>query len=218
MNVAVAVIWRPTAAREQAFRFVCEQYRRILPGAPIIASDAGGDGFNRSASRNLAMRMCAGFDVVVLSDADCVHATPGSGLHPAIADASDGRLHMPYTEQHYCTEAETNRIYAGDLAPIPGGEGAGACYVVTPDSYWRAGGSDERTGVVWGADDDVLYCAAHALTGVVRHAGTVLSLWHADEHRPVGQPEWLPNSMLARRYHEARDDPQAMRNLIAERG
>lgn len=214
MNIVVAIPWRSTPERDRAFRFVCSRYRAL--GLPVVTADAGGEGFNRAASRNLAMRLCASFDVVVLSDADCVFAYD-SNLARAIAEAVDGRLHMPYTAQHYCTADETANIYAGDLTPLPGHEGSGACYVITPDAWERCGGMDERFGAIWGGEDDQLLAAATALIGVERHRGTVLSLHHADEFRPVGADFHRPNAVLAQRYHDARTNPAAIRALIAER-
>lgn len=217
MRVAVAVIWRPTPERERAFRFVTDRWRQLLPDAPVITADSGGAGFNRAASRNMAMRACVFADVVVLSDADCVFSTDGD-INAAIEAADKtGHLVMPWSAQHYCTAAETERIYQGNVAPLPGHEGSGALYVVTPTAYWACGGMDERTGPRWGAEDDCFLSAAFALVGVERLYGTVLSLHHADEHRPVGTVEHRPNAELARRYHDARSNRGRMLSLLAER-
>ena len=217
MNIAVAIPWRPTPAREAGHGYVVDQYRRLLPGAPIIDADTDHEPFNRAAARNHGVRLAerAGADVVVISDADCVFATPAS-LIDAITAADDGRLHLPYTAQHYCTEAETARILEHGPDPLPGHPGNGACYVITPDAYWAAGGSDERF-IGWGGEDDGLVSASSALIGLRRHTGTVLSLWHADEHRPVGSDEHRPNKLLADRYLAAARSPRRMRALIAER-
>lgn len=217
MRIAVAVIWRPTPERERAFRFVCERYRTLLPDSPIVTVDAGGHGFNRAASRNQAIRLCADFDVVVLSDADCVFADD-TDIYAVIGAAADGALHMPFTAQHYCTPEETERVYRGNLTPLPGHEGTGACYVITPNAWGACGGMDERFGEIWGGEDDQLCAAADALIGLRRHYGTVLSLHHADEHRPVGTEKHRPNAQLARRYHDQRNNPAGIRALIAERG
>ncbi len=214
--IVVTIPWRATPEREAGHAFVVDQYRRLFDG-PVLDVDTGHESFNRAAARNQCVRLAEqhGASVVVISDADAVFAPPGS-LHEAIAAAGDGRLHMPYTAQHYCTEAETARILDGDLTPLPGHEGSGACYVITPAAYWACGGMDERFNG-WGGEDDGFVSAATALIGVERHFGTVLSLWHADERRPVGSAEHQPNKQLADRYYAASNRPRAMRRLIAER-
>lgn len=217
MNVAVGILWRPTPERERAFRFVTERWRELLPDAPIVTGDAGGHGFNRAESRNVVMRACAWADVVVLSDADCVFSTDGD-IHAGIAAAAEtGHLVMPWSAQHYCTAEESEAIYGGDLTPLPGHEGSGALYVVTPSAWDEFGGMDPRFGSIWGGEDDGAINAAAALIGVERLFGTVLSLHHADEFRPVGSELHRPNAQLAQRYHNARSSRKRMNELIAER-
>lgn len=217
MNVAVGIPWRPTPERQSAHGFVRALYSQILDGVPVLDVDTDHKPFNRAAARNRCVELAEGLgaDVVVISDADCVLAPPDS-LLAAIDQAADGRLHLPYTAQHYCTRHETDRILAGDLRPLPGHPGTGACYVVTPTAWRACGGSDERF-IGWGGEDDALVAAARALIGVKRHWGTVLTLWHADEHRPVGSEEHRPNKELADRYHAASRSRSKMRQLIAER-
>ena len=217
MKIAVAIIWRPTSERERAFRHVSAQYRALFPDAPIIAADAGGVGFSRAESRNVAMRSCSDYDVVILSDADCVLAHDTNINAAVVAATGDPKLHLPYTAQHYCTAEETELVYGGDSRPLPGWEGTGACYVVTPAVWEACGGMDHRFGPHWGGEDDALYAAATALTGIRRHYGTVLSLHHADEDRPIGSPSQVKNHQLSHRYHLAREDPNAIRAIIEER-
>lgn len=219
IKVAVAIPWRATPERQAAHNYVRNVYDRRLPSAPVYEVDAPGwTGFALAPSRDLGVRLAegAGADVVVISDADAVPAA--STLWDAIVGAyEEGGLHLPFTEQLYLTADETRDFYNGGMPLREGSPGDGALYVVRPDQWWAMGGNDNRFGDVWGGDDASAVSAAQALTSLHRHPGVVLSLHHADERRPIGAPEWQPNSDLARRYVEARNDPAAMRSLIAER-
>ncbi len=218
MNVVVAMAWRPQPARIAVHDHCVAWWATVLPDAELLEVDTDHHPYNLAAVRNEAVHEAGarGADVVILTDADSVLA-PVRALRSAIATAPlDGKLHLPFTEQRYLNQAETEALLDGGMVPLAGGHGNGACYVVTPAAYWKCGGSDERFRG-WGGDDDGLVAAAATLIGVERHPGTVLSLWHADERRPVATPEHRPNAELAARYWEALDDPAAMRALIAER-
>lgn len=217
MRTVVAMPWRHQPAREAAHGLVREWFAEHLPFAPVIEVDTTHHPYNLAAVRNEGVRRAEqiGAHVVVLVDADAVIADPDV-LHECIDSCRDGQVHMPFTEQRYLTQEETLTVLAGGAAPLEGGQGNGACYVCTPLAYWMAGGSDERFSG-WGGDDDQFVAAASTLVGLERHRGVLWSLWHADERRPVGTKEHRPNSILARRYWDAKGDPDAIRALIAER-
>ena len=217
MRTVVAMPWRPQPAREAAHALVREWLARHLPLAPVLEVDTAHHPYNLSAVRNEGVRRAEelGADMVVIIDADAIIVPPDS-LHEAIAAAVDGRVHMPFTVQRYLTQEETERVLAGGAASTHGAHGNGACYVCTPAAYWTFGGSDERFSG-WGGDDDQLVAAASTLVGLERHEGTVWSLWHADERRPVGTAEHRPNALLAQRYWAAIGSPRRMRDLIGER-
>jgi hypothetical protein len=216
VNVAVVFPWRPQPGRLRAYEFAKSWWRDQLPSATFAEVDTDHDEFNLAACRNAAVRAAesAGADVAVLSDADTVFV-PADSLHRAIAEAPDGRLHLPFSAQRYLSEDETESLYEGAEVPLEGHHGNGACYIVTPDAYWRAGGSDERLSG-WGGDDDQLVAACMALIGVKRHYGTALSLWHPAV-RDVGSERHKPNAELAERYWRASRSPRRMRELIEER-
>lgn len=218
MKVVVALPWRPQPGREAPHDFVCGWFAQVLPDAPLIEVDTDHDPYNLAAVRNKAVceAEALGADVVVVSDADCVLEDARS-LHRSIDQAAvDGRVHMPFERQRYLTEAETRAILAGEWPQRhPGHHGNGCCYVMTPDTYWRFGGSDERFSG-WGGDDDQLVAAASCLVGLRRHRGVMLSLWHP-AFRDVGSERHRPNAVLAHRYWAAIRSPEAMRALIAER-
>jgi hypothetical protein len=218
VSVAVVFPWRFQPARVRAFDYVRTWWSRQLPDAQQFEVDTDHEPFNLAACRNLGVRHAeaAGASVVVIADADCVIGTPAA-LHAAISEAHDDQLlHLPFTEQRYLTESETNGLYWGADPPLRGSHGNGACYVVAPSAYWAAGGQDERFSG-WGGDDDQLIASAATLTGVSRHRGVVWSLWHADECRDVGSERHRPNSELAARYWAAKGDRDAILAIIAER-
>lgn len=218
MKVVIAVPWRPQPGRVEAHDFVVDYYSKVMPGAEIIEVDTHHEPYNLAAVRNKCVREAEklGADVVVLLDADCVIA-PHSFMLAAIAAAyGDGKMHMPFKKQHYLTEEESAKLMGGvDFTPERKGLGNGACYVVRPESYWLAGGSDERFSG-WGGDDDQLVAATTTLIGLVRHDGHAMSLWHPAV-RDVGSLRHQPNSRLARRYWKAMHRPAQMRAIIAER-
>lgn len=216
-RIVIAIPWRPQPGRLAAHAFVRSWWARTVPSATIIEVDTDHDEYNLAAARNLGVAQAQelGADVVVLADADVV-ITPDHHVHAAIADAPVTRtLHMPFTNQRYLSEVESERLYAGHQVPVDGHQGNGCCYIVTPDAYWACGGSDERFSG-WGGDDDQLVAAATTLIGLTRHDGVALSLWHPAV-RDVGSERHRPNSLLAQRYWRAMHDPAAMRALIAER-
>lgn len=218
MNVVVAMAWRSQPERIASHDHVIAWHRQHLPDAALIEVDTGHAPYNLAAVRNECVRRAeaAGAEVVVITDADAIVADPAQ-LHGAITRAAtSGRLHLPFQAQRYLTAAETADVIAGGQAPLDGSHGNGAIYAVAPGTYWRFGGSDERFSG-WGGDDDQLVAAAMCLAGLRRHPGTVWSLWHADERRPIGTEEHRPNAELAARYWQARDSRDAMRRLIAER-
>lgn len=227
MKICVAIAWRSTPERLPAYRHVLGLYAAQAEAAmdygasiDIIAVDTPHVPYNLSAVRNEGVRQAEarGADVVVIADADVV-VTPWMHVQDAIIQAyEDGKAHLPFTMQRYCSAEETAAIIAGgNPGAYPGvGVGNGCCYVITPEAYWRMHGSDERFSG-WGGEDDAWIAAASTYVGLVRHDGIALSLHHADERRPVGTEEHRPNADLARRYWQAKGDRQAMEGLVAER-
>lgn len=218
MKVVVGMPWRPGEGRLLAHAAVRAYYSVHLPGVDVIEVDTQHQPYNLAASRNLAVREAesAGADVVVVADADCVFYDP-KFMHEAIAAAAeDGKVHMPFRQQRYLTEQETVAFAMWwTLPPLVGKLGNGCCYIMKPEAYWRAGGGDERFSG-WGGDDDQFVAAATTLTGLVRHGGVSLSLWHPAV-RDVGSERHRPNAELAKRYWSSMHDEAAMRALIAER-
>lgn len=205
MSVAVGFPWRPTADRLAGFEIVQNWYESALHDSVQIVADSGHETFNRSASRNLAVRLAEQYspDVVVISDADTIPSP--AGLAAAIAAAADGGMHYPFDKY----------LYAGTDC-TPGGN-TGGIYVCRPDVWWAVHGMDERFDG-YGGEDDAFHAATECLIGrPTTHPGFAVSLWHDPAVRDLGSERWMPNSKLAQRYNNARRDRDAMLALIEER-
>jgi hypothetical protein len=216
VTVVVTIPWRETPERKVAYDFVVAWYRQQLPDAPLVAADSGHDPFSRAASRNLCVRLAEdnGADVVVVNDADTV--PDPAALRAAIDAAPDGRLHFGLDRMKYLTVDETAEVYAGRPIWLDGNAHDSSVLVLTPAAWWAAGGQDERF-CGWGGEDGAFCSAATALIGVAWHTGCAMSLHHADAWRDVGSARWQPNSHLSMRYLLAIDNPDAVRQIIAER-
>jgi hypothetical protein len=222
VNVAVIVPWRNTDAyRARAYTHVTTRLRELLPDARhIFGADARDcDPFRRAASRNLGVMFAeqAGADVVVLCDADTIPER--APLLAAIEQArSDGRLHMPFDRFRGLTQQGTDGYIAGRPAVECEAEldwrgSVGGVFVIRPDSWWTAGGMDERFQA-WGGEDLALHRAANTLLGPTQtHAGIITHLWHPPSQRD-GTPENDAVWALAERYAAAEGDPDAIRALV----
>jgi hypothetical protein len=214
-QVTVCIPWRPTPDRLEAYHQIRYFYDVELPDAPVVTADAGGDMFNRAASRNSAVTQ-AETSIVVVADADTV--VEPAALHEAIACADDGLLHLPYTQGLYL---EQNEGYDPWGAPpiahpsryfVP----VGGVLVISKRAYWNAGGQDWRFEG-WGGEDDAFHNACDAMLGpVVRHEGLLVASWHECE-RDLFTQRWEPNSLLATRYKEAAMSKIAMTHLLQEK-
>ena len=214
MDLAVVIPWRPTPDRLLAFQHVNGWFSHWFPDTPVTLADSGHDTFNRAASRNTGVR-AAGADTVIVCDADTL--PDPHGLHDAIRQATDGRLHFGYGRMAYLDEAQTAAELAGQrYEPPPGAVHNSSVMVIRSESWWRAGGQDERfTG--WGGEDDAWFVACRTLLGEPAwHGGLAVSLWH-DSERDLGSDRWRPNSDLAARYVASMGDPAAVQHLIEER-
>lgn len=222
MTVAVVVPWRPgTPERIAHHDHVSARLTALLPEAVHLDVDSCHAPFSRAGSRNEGVRLAeaAGARVVVLCDADTLpEAEP---LHAAIAAAHDGRLHLPYTWYRGLSQDGTRAYLAGAPAEDCPTDWAhewatGGVLVITPQVWWQAGGMDEGfTG--WGFEDTAFRTAADALLGpTVKHDGTITHLWHPPESG-LGSPLHVAGGQRMERYVDATGNPDAIRQLIADR-
>ncbi len=215
-RVVVGMPWRPKPGRLAAHDTARAWWDQHFPSYEVVEVDTEHDQFNLAACRNAAVRAAEGMgaEVVVITDADVIFH-PVITVDQCIDAARDGRVHMPFTEQVYLTEDETEALVSGRPAPTSGAPGNGCCYIATPAAYWAAGGGDERFQG-WGGDDDAFVAASETLVGLRRHEGLAYSLWHPAV-RDIGSDRWRPNSDLAQRYWRARGSVRHMKRLIATR-
>ncbi|MFG2001700.1 glycosyltransferase family 2 protein [Spirillospora sp. NPDC048911] len=217
-RVLVGIPWRPQPHRVYAHDLTAARYRELLPNATVIDVDTIHEPFCLAGCRNQAVRLAeaAGFDVVVLGDADTL-PEPGP-LRAAIeAAATSDVVHLPYTEYRSLRQAGTSQFLAGmpleDCRHLVVDGACSGIYVVRPDTWWRHGGQDERF-LGWGGEDAAWYAAHTCLLGAepVRHEGRVYALHHEGAQKEGDQ--YTANFALVYRYHQAQHDPDAMRSLI----
>jgi hypothetical protein len=221
VSVAVVIPWRPgTPERIAHHDYVRAHLTALLPDAVHIDVDSGHTPFSRAGSRNEGVRQAqaAGADVVVLCDADTLPEP--EPLHAAIAGATDGVLHLPYTWYRGLSQRGTQDYLAGTPAAdcptdLAHAWATGGVLVIRPDAWWQAGGMDEGfTG--WGFEDAAFRTAADALLGpAVKHDGTITHLWHPLESG-LGSPLHVAGGQRMQRYVDATGQPDAIRALIAE--
>jgi hypothetical protein len=217
--VVVAVPWRPTPDRLTAFMYVRDWYAEQFPDWIFGTADSGAEQFNRAASRNACVRMaenaCA--DVVVLNDADTI-PVKGAVAAAVYGAADDGRLHFGLDTMLYLTPEEQEAWERGEQPTREALPHDSSVIAIRPASYWQAGGQDERfTG--YGGEDGAFTSACTAILGPpVWHQGMALSLYHDPSVRDIGSERWKPNSALAKRYGQARNNINRMRRILAEPG
>lgn len=177
----IIIPWRDDGHRARACQFVCEFYRTILSGVPILLVDSGHEPFNRAASRNLGIQGLASTEVAVVADADTLPDT--DALRQAIAAATDYQLHYPFTICHYLSQEGTQQVLEGQFAQpghidfsIPGAQGG--IFVMRADAWRAAGGMDEDFQG-WGYEDNAWHTSVSRRLGApVRHQGAIWHLWH----------------------------------------
>lgn len=200
----VGIIWRPTPDRHPAFTRVFEFWKRLE--AEVRFFDAGGDHFQRAASRNLAVRMGekAGHQKLVIADADCI--PDNTALQEAWAEVDDTAIHLPYTT---CITHTADGV---PIAEIP--FTCGGVYVTTAQAWRSIGGQDERF-TKWAPEDMAFSLAHETLLGksLVKHPGKLLSLGHQADPNRHEDSEYDDHVQLFRRYEHARGDRAAMESL-----
>lgn len=182
-----------------------------------MALDSGHEPFNRAASRNRAFAGPGVASVWIACDADVlVQPEP---LRAAVAAATDGKMHLPYTSCRMLSRAGSRSVLGGGPPSVAhtwyvSPNSVGGCVVVTYDTWRDVGGWDERF-VGWGFEDTAFWAAVDTLYGTVRHEGVLYDLWHPDG-REIGSPRYMEGKALCDRYTAAQGDSTAMRALIRE--
>lgn len=214
--------WRETADRREAFEVTKEKVLSLYFFDDVYTVDSGHRSFNRAASRNVAAEHSLGkCDVIVLCDADSIpekHA-----LLAAIDSAHDGLMHFPFDIAWYLGSKSLERIKLGqnleqlksriiDKCPSEGG-----IWVCKPETWFAAGGMDDRLKY-WGCDDRAFLAASRTLVGMpVKHQGVLLCLPHNRPH-DSGEEVWYPDDVkILLEYEAAYQQPQKMKGVIDAR-
>lgn len=129
----------------------------------------GGPSFNRGASRNSAVRYFSDADVVVLCDADS-YPEP-EPLENAISAAYRfGLVHFPFDI--------VNVLAPSGAVAYTYGPSQGGCWVFRPETWWQAGGMEERLSG-WGQEDRIFLITNQTLVGQpIFHPGNLYCVYH----------------------------------------
>jgi hypothetical protein len=186
----------------------------LYPWDDIWVRDSGHDPYNRGASRNLIMMEAerAGFDVVVVCDADSIperHA-----LAEAISFAANNeRLTIPFNQVKVLP---ANRFLVHpakyrSIRPVyQYGESCGGIYVATPALWRLIGGMEERI-LGWGFEDQIILSGSITFAGGPHFVPGVL--FNVNHPRDTSSLLIESNDALIRQYHAAEGDPEAFRRL-----
>lgn len=220
MKVALVFPWRPTPDRQEAWDYVSRFVPEMYPFEAGITVDTSDKVFNRSATRNEGVRWAQrhGFDVVVVCDADSVPQR--EPLVDAINGAySDGLMHFPFDIAWYCGPKTIGRLLLGQNLEqlrsriIDKCQSEGGIWVCRPETWFAAGGMDERLSG-WGCDDRAFLSASRTLVGPPqKHPGVLLCLPH---YRPDNF--WLPEDVNILIETQSRyQNPEEMKRYVSSR-
>lgn len=188
-RTVIVIPWRHNGEhRRDSLVRVQAWFRSNFPDLPVIlADDPSFERFNRAAARNEGVRVAEslGAETVVLCDADTLCDAPA--LKYAIAECSDGRIHLPYTKCYL--------LHADETVWLSFTNSTGGVYVFQPATWWRAGGQDTRFEG-WGFEDTAFWRQATRRVGpFVRHDGIIECLWHPTDRDPESE-EFKANQAL----------------------
>lgn len=196
----IGMIWRRTPDRMAAFNRTVRFWQQF---GDIRFFDSGHQGFNRAASRNLAVREAErlGHEKLVLTDADTIPEP--QPVMDAFAAVTDNAVRLPY---NLCRVLDTTDSVLGEF-----GFTCGGVYITTIKGWFAAGGQDERF-TRWAPEDFAFKLAHETLLGpMVRHEGVLLSLGHGPSERAQNEDD--PEVQLYRSYEMANGNPEVMRTL-----
>lgn len=224
MRVLVAIPWRITPDRARACELTVDRYNKVLPDAEVMLFGSEHEEFCLAACRNNGVYYAerAGFDVVVIGDADTLPEQPAliRAIHQAWdPDGGRVRVQLPYTEYRSLRRRGTEQYVNGtplrecDHLVVPAA--TSGVYVTSPAAWWACGGQDERFRG-WGMED-VAWLVAHRTlleAEPVRHDGRVYALHH--ESAAKSGPQYDANVALYQRYLAAAGNADAIRALVDE--
>lgn len=187
MSVEVVIAYHDYGCphRAASFEFVHAYYTEL--GFPVTVES--GEPFTRARAINTAVRRST-TDIIIQSDPDSFVAR--ESLYEAVNLAESPGLVIPHDRYLYLTQQATEAFLAGrtdvtDCDMV--GRGVGNVTVFSRQTWWQAGGFDERFGM-WGGDDAAFGYATEAFCGPIRRLpGDMVHLWHPR------LPESVPGSI-----------------------
>ena len=225
MRVAVLVPYRSDGGRrDHLWSFVQARMAAEHPDWPIHVGvhDDGGP-FNRSAALNAAATAAGDTEAFVILDADAI-INPEQ-LRQAVRKAyAHDAFVIAYERYCYVNRRMSDAIidgFGGNWWPGVEWSMTNTCSTIVAVSrrLWdRVGGFDEGF-VGWGFEDCAFSVSCAALGDRLRVKGEVWHLWHPPSvENNRASPEWQANLARLNRYSECQEDPDAVRDLLAELG
>lgn len=222
MRVEVIVPWRGGCPHRDAARsWVTERYAEHHPEWRVRFMSTEDRGPWVKAKAVMPAVRASRADVIVVADADVWT----DGLEQAVRAIVCGVAEwaIPHAKVYRLAEAATGAVLAGEapsedleLAEMPrdGVEGGGL--VVSTRATLLDVPLDPRF-VGWGQEDSSLGVALHCLAGPPwRGVADLFHLWHPPQQRLDRRWGSFDGKRLHARYVAARENPDAMRALIAE--
>lgn len=215
MTVAVVIPWREQPSRRYAKNIVTDWYAEQFPNFMVALVDTDDTPFNLAACRNLGVRSAAGFDVVIINDADTVPER--EPLIEAIEACIDsGVVHLPYNEYRSLMEEGTSEYLRGtaliDCHHLVVDSVSGV-FVTTPRTWLSHGGQDEAFRG-WGYEDAAWFIAHTTLLGKEpeRHEGRVYSMHHVSAVKEGDN--YTENAARCFKYQMAQGDRLMVHSLV----
>lgn len=222
--------------RNRNWRFSRRFWEEVL-GWPIVEGHYDDPGaFSLARASNRAAALAGDWEVALYVGADFFIDDPKQAYAAIQLAQETEKLVLAHDTLIQLDERETGMLMAaqtqyGSRALIPGGATGHLApggqrhpntfsgVLAFTRSLWDLVGGFDARFVGWGYDDIAFWCACSALAGYERVPGTIYHLWHprtrADNEE---SPEFPRNQVLGNRYLAAKNDPAAMRGILAEWG
>lgn len=223
-GVSILVPYDPTdPARVAGWEWLRARFTALYPTWQIVEGHAPGKGWNKGLAVADALTRATG-SILVIADADCVHAAGALGEAVALVEAGTPWV-VPHTLVHRLSSLDTDRWLESDpsrvdvtpttdLARRPYKGFAGGGSVVVPRATYEACGGIPSGFNGWGGEDETLAIILDTLAGPhVRLDYDLVHLWHPPQERRRGG-QYRDNRVLASRYGSASGDPVMMHALV----
>ncbi|ANY71407.1 galactosyltransferase-related protein [Paenibacillus ihbetae] len=224
-DVSVLIPYQPDGGpRDEAFRYVKEFYRLLLPEAEVCVGDLPEhERFSRSKAINKAAASATG-NRFIIADGDLIYDP--KKIREAVRRLEDHEWIIPFTSITRLTLNNSQSILRTEVCWPPKIEleshpqdarfFVGGLNLVTRKAFEAVGGYDERF-VGWGGEDEAFAYSLDTIVGKhIRLDGNLLHFWHPFVG-PEGNPNYESNYALYHRYKAVLGKPEEMRRLIEEK-